>query len=174
VHSGRQLPRPPVPTPLPSGFEWANKRPSEDKGGAGRRGRQARRPPTLRTVRKRQPQKQEARTRPRPRCCELPEHSAVRPRQQGRQDHPRSTTREVAFPAPERPQQESQPPKVHRSNHKSADLAALASQRLLTCHPKGVYLEIAVSPLQMEGFTVRRSVIRLASRATVAGSFKTW
>jgi hypothetical protein len=53
-------------------------------------------------------------------------------------------------------------------------LTGLTLRRLLTCHPKGVYLEIAVSPLKMEGITVRRSVIRFASRATVAGSFKTW
>jgi hypothetical protein len=43
----------------------------------------------------------------------------------------------------------------------------------LTYHPKGVYLEIAVSPLEMEDSPVR-SVIRFASRVTVAGSFKTW
>ena len=57
---------------------------------------------------------------------------------------------------------------------KLADFRGESLRKLLTCHPKGVYLPIAVSPLSWREFTVRQSVIRLASRVVVAGNLKTW
>jgi hypothetical protein len=145
---GKQPGQPRALPQRPSTFGSANRQPIEGRAGEGRRVPQGRPQPMRRMGRMQRQQRQEAKTRRMPPCCELPGRFAAQLPRRELRDLQLSTAKEELFPARGRRLRKSRQPKALQSSHKSADSTGLRWQRLLTCHPKGVYLEIAVSPLQ--------------------------